>query len=80
MVDGLASAEADIRNLPHETLVIHGREDQVIRYRRHCNWPADSNAQLHVFGHRPWTQIEHAGRFARLVEDFLSEPTRFRST
>jgi 2-hydroxymuconate-semialdehyde hydrolase len=29
-VDAMASAEADIRALPHETLVIHGREDRVI--------------------------------------------------
>ncbi len=29
-VDAMASPEAAIRALPHETLVIHGREDQVI--------------------------------------------------
>jgi 2-hydroxymuconate-semialdehyde hydrolase len=29
---------------------------------------------LHVYGHcGHWTQIEHAGRFARLVRDFLTE-------
>ncbi|RHW21312.1 alpha/beta fold hydrolase [Pseudomonas jilinensis] len=74
-VDGLASAEADIRNLPHETLVIHGREDQVIPLQASLRLAElIPNAQLHVFGHcGHWTQIEHAGRFARLVEDFLSE-------
>ncbi len=31
-------------------------------------------SQLHVFGRcGHWTQIEHASRFARLVEDFLNE-------
>jgi 2-hydroxymuconate-semialdehyde hydrolase len=74
-VDGLASDEADIRALPHETLVIHGREDQVIPLAASltlAEWIA--RAQLHVFGHcGHWTQIEHAGRFARLVEDFLAE-------
>nr|WP_016355709.1 alpha/beta hydrolase [Pseudomonas migulae]AGC70469.1 2-hydroxymuconic semialdehyde hydrolase, XylF [Pseudomonas migulae] len=74
-VDGLASDEADIRALPHETLVIHGREDQVIPLAASltlADWIA--RAQLHVFGHcGHWTQIEHAGRFARLVEDFLAE-------
>ncbi len=31
-------------------------------------------AQLHVFGRcGHWTQIEHADRFARLVNDFLNE-------
>lgn len=29
-VDAMTSTEADIRALPHETLVIHGREDKVI--------------------------------------------------
>ncbi|WP_028624210.1 alpha/beta fold hydrolase, partial [Pseudomonas sp. Ant30-3] len=74
-VDGLASDEADIRALPHETLVIHGREDQVIPLAASltlAEWIAC--AQLHVFGQcGHWTQIEHAERFARLVENFLAE-------
>ena len=75
-VDAMASNVEDIKVLPHETLVIHGREDQVI--------PLDTsltlaqwipNAQLHVYGKcGHWTQIEHAARFARLVGDFLTEP------
>lgn len=74
-VDNLASEEKDIRELPHETLILHGREDEVI--------PLDASlqlaelidrAQLHVFGRcGHWTQIEHASRFARLVNDFLTE-------
>lgn len=74
-VNAMASSVEDIKSLPHETLVIHGREDQVI--------PLDTsltlaqwipNAQLHVYGKcGHWTQIEHAGRFARLVGDFLTE-------
>jgi len=74
-VDAMASAEADIRALPHETLVIHGREDRVIPLQNSltlADWIP--NCQLHVFGHcGHWTQIEHAGRFARLVGDFLAE-------
>jgi 2-hydroxymuconate-semialdehyde hydrolase len=74
-VDAMASAEADIRALPHETLVIHGREDQVIPLQTSltlADWIP--NVQLHVFGHcGHWTQIEHAARFARLVGDFLAE-------
>lgn len=74
-VDAMVSREADIRALPHETLVIHGRDDKVIP-------PANSlaladwipRAQLHVYGRcGHWTQIEHAARFARLVGDFLAE-------
>jgi 2-hydroxymuconate-semialdehyde hydrolase len=74
-IDALASREEDIRQLPHETLVIHGREDRVL--------PVDNSiqlaqwierSQLHVFGRcGHWTQIEHAARFARLVDDFLAE-------
>lgn len=74
-VDAMASAEADIRALPHQTLVIHGREDKVIPLltsQTLSTWIP--RAQLHVFGQcGHWTQIEHAGRFARLVTDFLSE-------
>ncbi len=74
-VDAMASREADIRTLPHETLVIHGREDRVIPLRNSltlAEWIP--KVQLHVFGQcGHWTQIEHAGRFARLVGDFLAE-------
>jgi 2-hydroxymuconate-semialdehyde hydrolase len=74
-VDGLASQEADIRSLQHETLIIHGREDQVIPLQASLQLAElIANAQLHVFGHcGHWTQIEHAGRFTRLVDDFLKE-------
>lgn len=74
-IDGLASNEADIRALGHETLIIHGREDQVIPLSASLQLAElIPNAQLHVYGHcGHWTQIEHAGRFARLVEDFLNE-------
>ncbi|MCQ9373020.1 alpha/beta fold hydrolase [Methyloversatilis sp. XJ19-13] len=74
-VNAMASSVEDIKSLPHETLVIHGREDKVI--------PLDTsltlaqwipNAQLHVYGKcGHWTQIEHSARFARLVGDFLNE-------
>lgn len=74
-VDALASREADIRRLPHEALVIHGREDRVIPLATSftlADWIP--RAQLHVYGRcGHWTQIEHAARFARLVGDFLAE-------
>jgi 2-hydroxymuconate-semialdehyde hydrolase len=74
-VDALCSSEADIRALPNETLVIHGREDRVIPLGNAltlAEWIP--NTQLHVFGRcGHWTQIEHAARFARLVGDFLTE-------
>lgn len=74
-VDNLASSEADIRALPHEALIIHGREDQVIPLQASltlAQWLQRS--QLHVFGQcGHWTQIEHAERFVRLVDNFLAE-------
>jgi len=74
-VAAMESTEAKIRALPHETLVVHGREDQVIPLSNSltlAQWIPRS--QLHVFGQcGHWTQIEHAARFARLVENFLAE-------
>lgn len=74
-VDAMASAEADIRALPHETLVVHGREDKVIPLQNSltlADWIP--NSQLHVFGHcGHWTQIEHNARFNALVHQFLTE-------
>lgn len=74
-VDAMCSAEADIRALPHQVLIVHGRDDQVIPLSTSLTlsqWIARS--QLHVFGQcGHWTQIEHSTRFARLVRDFLAE-------
>ncbi|MAO25869.1 MAG: 2-hydroxy-6-oxo-2,4-heptadienoate hydrolase [Roseovarius sp.] len=74
-VDNLASREEDIRALPHETLILHGREDEVIPLEASLKLAElIDRAQLHVFGRcGHWTQIEHASRFARLVNDFLTE-------
>jgi len=74
-VDAMCSPEAAIRALPHQTLVIHGREDRVIPLANSltlASWIA--RAQLHVYGQcGHWTQIEHAARFAQLVAGFLAE-------
>ncbi len=74
-IEALASAEADIRALPHETLVVHGREDRVIPLATSLTLSSwIQRSQLHVYGQcGHWTQIEHAARFARLVGDFLTE-------
>jgi 2-hydroxymuconate-semialdehyde hydrolase len=74
-IDALASPEDAIGSLPHETLIIHGRDDKVIpletSLRLHHLIP---RSQLHVFGRcGHWTQIEHSKRFIRLVSDFLQE-------
>ncbi len=74
-VNSLASAEADIAGLPHPTLIVHGRDDRIIplatSLRLH---DLIEDSQLHVFGRcGHWTQIEHAARFSKLVEEFLDE-------
>lgn len=74
-VESLASQDDDIRKLPHETLIIHGREDQVLPLSNSVRLSQlILRSQLHVYGccgH--WTQIEHAKRFAQLVGNFLAE-------
>ena len=74
-IHGMASSEDDIARIEHETLIIHGLEDEVIPVS--CSerlLRLIQNSQLHVFrkcGH--WTQIEHNARFIQLTENFLKE-------
>lgn len=74
-VDALVIPEDEIAQLPHETLVVHGREDRVVPLSTSLRLAElIPKAQLHVFnrcGH--WTQIEWATAFNRLVSDFLSD-------
>jgi 2-hydroxymuconate-semialdehyde hydrolase len=74
-VDGLASPEEAIRALPHETMIVHGREDKVIPLASSYKlFDLIRKSQLHVFGQcGHWTQIEHAARFNQLVGDFFAE-------
>lgn len=74
-VDALASPERAIRALEHGTLIVHGREDRIIPIEtslKLLEWIP--KAQLHVFGQcGHWTQIEHAGRFNKLVAEHFLE-------
>ena len=73
-VDSMRTPDEEIRALPHRTLIVHGREDQVI--------PVDNsirlmrlveNGDLHVFAHcGHWVQIERSPDFNRIVGDFLA--------
>lgn len=74
-VDAMVVPDTLIQALPHETLLVHGRDDQVIP-------PSTSlqlldlidRAQLHVFGRcGHWVQIEQDTRFNALLRDFLGE-------
>jgi 2-hydroxymuconate-semialdehyde hydrolase len=74
-VDSLATSEDRLKTLPHDVLIVHGREDQVIPVE--ASWRLAKilpRARLHIFsqcGH--WTQIEKCEPFCRLVSDFLTE-------
>lgn len=72
-VEGMAGNQNYIRDIIHETLVIHGREDRVIPLENSLRLvQMIRNAQLHVFGKcGHWTQIEHTDEFATLVSDFF---------
>jgi len=63
-VDSLASSEENIAAINKETLIVHGREDQVVPLENSLRLSRlISRSQLHVFGHcGHWTQIEHAAR------------------
>lgn len=77
-VEALATPEEQIRAIPHETLIIHGREDQVIplgnAYRLHS---LIERSELHVFGRcGHWSQIEWADDFNALLVRFLGRTAR----
>mgnify|MGYP005812700061 CR=1 FL=1 len=72
-IEMLALKEDEICSLPHETLIIHGRDDLVIplevseRLVRLIR-----KSQLHVFGEcGHWVQIEKAKEFTKLLADFI---------
>jgi 2-hydroxy-6-oxo-octa-2,4-dienoate hydrolase len=74
-VADMATDEAAIAALVHDTLIIHGRDDRII--------PLDNairllhlieRSELHVFGRcGHWTQIEHAAGFNALLLRFLAD-------
>jgi 2-hydroxymuconate-semialdehyde hydrolase len=72
-VDALAFDEAQIKNIPHETMIIHGRDDLVIPLENslRLNQLID-NSQLHIFGRcGHWTQIEKNKEFCEILRDFF---------
>ena len=77
-VQELATPEDRIRQIGNETLIVHGREDQVIpldNAYRLCE--LIERAELHVFGRcGHWTQIEWADEFNELLARFLGRQTR----
>lgn len=73
-VDAMSTPDEQIARIACPTLIVHGRDDQVIplatSLRLH---ELIDDSELHVFGRcGHWTQIEKAGPFAGLVADFLA--------
>ena len=77
-VEAMATPEDRIAAIPHETLIVHGRDDQVI--------PLDNayrllglieRSELHVFGRcGHWSQLEWADDFNALLVRFLGREGR----
>ena len=73
-VEAMAKYEIYLREVRHQTLIVHGREDRVIPLETSMKLTQClENSQLHVFGKcGHWTQIERTEEFAALVHDFLT--------
>jgi len=73
--DAMESDEQDIKNIKHDTLIIHGREDKVIPLQNSIRLnQLIKKSQLHVFGEcGHWTQIEHKDRFNTMLLNFFGE-------
>jgi 2-hydroxymuconate-semialdehyde hydrolase len=72
-VDAMTVDEDLIRGIQVPTLLVHGRDDQVIPLATSLRLlELIEPSQLHVFGRcGHWVQLEHAEEFTRLVGDFL---------
>jgi pimeloyl-ACP methyl ester carboxylesterase len=72
-VEAMTTPEEQIRALPHQTLIVHGREDKVIPVSNSYKLEElIENADLSVFskcGH--WSMIERTDDFNRQVRDFF---------
>ena len=76
-IEALATPDEALRALPHETLLIHGREDRILPLSSSLRLlELIPQAELHVFGRcGHWTQIEHTARFNQLVLNFFGPRT-----
>jgi pimeloyl-ACP methyl ester carboxylesterase len=72
-VDAMTVPEKEIRALPHRTLIVHGREDQVIPLSNSYQLlQLLDNADLSVYSHcGHWSMIERTADFNRQVRDFF---------
>lgn len=73
-VNMMSFSDEQIRGITSESLIVHGREDQVIPVANSYKLiNLLDNAELHIFGHcGHWTQIERSKDFATLVKNFIT--------
>ena len=74
-VEAMTVPDEEIQTLPHRTLIVHGREDQVIPLETSLKlMQLLDNADLSVFSHcGHWSMIERRDDFNRQVRDFFLE-------
>ncbi len=72
-LDALCLPEDQVRKIATPTLLVHGRDDQVIPLEASLRLlDVIDDSRLHVFGRcGHWTQIERSEEFAALISDFL---------
>ena len=72
-LDALCLPQDQVRKIATPTLLVHGRDDQVIPLEASLRLlDLIDDSRLHVFGRcGHWTQIERSEEFAALVSDFL---------
>ena len=72
-LDALCLPEDQVRKIDTPTLLVHGRDDQVIPLKASLGLlDLIDDSRLHVFGRcGHWTQIERSEEFAALISDFL---------
>jgi len=73
-VQAMAASDDELRGIKQRTLIVHGREDQIIPPENSTRlFHLIDQAQLHMFGHcGHWTQIEKVDEFCKVVDGFLS--------
>lgn len=74
-VDAMTVDQDLVAKLKNDTLIVHGRDDQVIPMSNSIRLAGlIDKSQLHVFGRcGHWVQIEESARFNALVGGFLAE-------
>ena len=74
-VEAMCTPEDEIRRIPHRTLIVHGREDQVIPVQTSLRlMELIDNADLSVYSHcGHWSMIERSRDFNRGVREFLGD-------